>query len=214
MLATVLLLAAIARTDIIEVETNSSQRPFCAVMLSGDGGWAAIDRSLTTTLAKRGVPTAGINSLRYFWRERTPDELASDLANVIATYRAKWGSQRVILIGYSRGADVLPFAVARLPRDLRDSVALVALLGPSREATFEFHTMDWLGVSRRGTPVLPEAKKLRGMRVLCVHGDDEDDSLCKDLDASLATDVVLHGGHHFGGDYASIGERIVAEARR
>jgi len=43
-----------------------------AVMLSGDGGWAGLDRAVAKVLVARGVPVVGVNSLQYFWNPRTP----------------------------------------------------------------------------------------------------------------------------------------------
>ena len=37
-----------------------------AIVLSGDGGWRDIDRELGQALSRAGVPTIGIDSLRYF----------------------------------------------------------------------------------------------------------------------------------------------------
>lgn len=48
-----------------------------------------------------------------------------------------WGRKWVLLIGYSLGADVMPFLAGRLPEDLRQQVAAVTLLGPGRTASFE-----------------------------------------------------------------------------
>jgi type IV secretory pathway VirJ component len=184
-----------------------------AVIFSGDGGWASLDREVGEALAKGGIGVVGVNSLSYFWTKRTPDAAADDLARVIRHYRAEWGATRVILVGYSRGADVLPFLASRLPADLRGAVALVALLGPGRTTDFEFHLTDWLGGDDpEALPIAPEVAKLAGLRVLCVQGADEDDSLCPLLDDTQARRFVLPGGHHFGGDYGVIAERILAEA--
>ena len=92
---------------------------------------------------------------------------------------------------------------------------LVALLGPSRTVEFEFHLTDWLGIASNETslPVLPEVRKLRGMRILCFSGDEEESSLCRLLGPGLAESIVLKGGHHFGGDYKSIAETILKQAR-
>ena len=60
----------------------------------------------------------------------------------------------MILIGYSFGADVLPFIVNRLPDDLRKRIASVNLLGLSTEATFEIHVADWIpGNVSKGQPI-------------------------------------------------------------
>ena len=131
-----------------------------AVMISGDGGWAGIDKDVSGALAAKGIPVVGWNSLQYFWTARKPDAAARDLERILRHYLAVWDKQEVLLIGYSFGADVLPFFASRLPADLLGRVRLVALLGPSETADFEFHVTDWLGGGSKGQPVLPEVKKL------------------------------------------------------
>src|SRR5207237_1436566 len=95
----------------------------------------------------QGIPVAGFDSLRYFWSARTPDGLAADLDRVIRYYAARWRRSEVVLIGYSQGADVLPFAINRLPAATRARVRSTALLGPGQKASFEFHVTNWIGPS-------------------------------------------------------------------
>ncbi len=108
-------------------------------MFSGDGGWALLDRAVTAELAKNGLPTVGWDSLSYFWKARQPDQVALDLERVLRNYMTDWKKERIVLIGYSFGADVLPALANRLPRDLRDRVDLAVFLGLSDYAAFEFH---------------------------------------------------------------------------
>jgi type IV secretory pathway VirJ component len=100
-----------------------------AILLTGDGGWRPVDRGIAATLTKNGVPVVGFLVSSYYRTARTPEESACTLAELIRKYRELWHKQDVILIGFSRGADVLPFMVNRLPADVRSSVQLVALLG-------------------------------------------------------------------------------------
>jgi len=60
-------------------------------------------------------------------------------------------------------------------------------------------------------PVLPEVEKLRGKKILCLRGEEENESLCRRLDRHLANTVVLSGGHHFGGNYDAISHTILNE---
>src|SRR5262249_26857212 len=99
---------------------------FMAVIYSGDGGWRDLDKEIGEELAKRGVPVVGVDSLRYFWSRREPDEIAKDLGEIIDKYGDRFGVKHVIVIGYSFGAAVVPFAVARLPAPLRKEVQLVS----------------------------------------------------------------------------------------
>jgi type IV secretory pathway VirJ component len=161
----------------------------------------------------------GLNSLQYFWTARTPDDAARDLQRILRHYMSAWSKSRAIVVGYSFGADVVPFMVRRLPNDLHAHVRLVALLGVSRTAEFEFHLSDWLGGSGSSDalPTLPEIRALRraldDTPILCFYGAEEHDTVCKELEPSVASAVALGGGHHFGGDYTAIAERIVQAAR-
>jgi type IV secretory pathway VirJ component len=80
--------------------------------------------------------------------------------------------ERAILIGYSRGADLVPFMVARVPARLRERLDAV-----------------------NDYPVPPEPQRLRGLRLLCLSGERERGSLCPELDSDLAR-VTTHGGGH------------------
>jgi type IV secretory pathway VirJ component len=202
--------ALLSDLPIVEVPVTGNGTRF-AVLLSGDGGWAGIDKSLGSALAAQGVPVAGFDSLRYFWSARTPQELADDLDRVIRFYAARWGRREVILVGYSQGADVLPFALNRLPASTRASVRLTALLGPGQKASFEFHVSNWIGPSG-DLPIAPEALKLQAASTLCLYGVDERDSLCPQLAPDHARAVPLSGGHHFGGEYAALAQRILDAA--
>jgi type IV secretory pathway VirJ component len=204
----------VADLPLVELRATGTPTGTLAVMLSGDGGWASIDRDIGGQLAARGVDVVGLNSLRYFWTRRTPEGAAADLDRILRHYLAAWDARHVLLLGYSRGADVLPFLVARLAPDLRSRVSLVVLLGPSRSVDFEFHLSDWVADADRGTelPIRPEVEKLRGMQVLCIYGQDETDSLCPELGPPLATVLQQPGGHHFGGDYDAVVGRVLAMA--
>jgi len=61
--------------------------------------------------------------------------------------------------------------------------------------------------------VFPEVEKLKGKKILCFCGEEETDSLCHKMDASLAKIIILKGGHHFGGDYEGITETLLKESR-
>ena len=184
-----------------------------ALLLTGDGGWAGLDQELAARLAASGVPTVGLNSLKYFWTQRTPEETAGDVARLMRHYLAAWNKERVILVGYSFGADVLPFVVNRLPPELRARIASVSLLGIDSNASFEVSVADWVG-SSDGPPTRPEVAALSHVPVLCIYGEGESDSICPGLPAgsNLAREEIGKG-HHFSGEYATLADRILAFAR-
>jgi type IV secretory pathway VirJ component len=183
-----------------------------AIIMSGDGGWAGLDQDVAAALSARGIPVVGLDSLRYYWTARTPDGLAADTDRIIRYYLAHFAKQRVLLIGYSQGADVLPFAVNRLPDATRSRVALAAVMGMSEHALFEFHLSGWISDDNSGPATLPEIQRIAGVPVLCIYGEDESDSLCPKLDPTRFNIVKLKGGHHFDGDYAGLARHILAAA--
>ena len=180
-----------------------------AVILTGDGGWADIDKSVAAGLAAAGVPVVGWSSLRYYWTPRTPEAAAGDLARIVEHYSAAWKKQRVLLVGYSFGADVMPFLVNRLPTSALARINSVSLLGLSDTAAFEFHVSSWLGGGGDAhRPTAPEVARL-SVPVTCVHGTDEKDSACLALNDQHVRIVRLGSGHHFGGNYERLVELIL-----
>jgi len=201
---------------IIEVPAQSAAAPSdaFAIIMSGDGGWAGLDQDIAAALSARGVPVVGLDSLRYYWTARTPQGVAADTDRMIRYYLSHFGKKRVLLIGYSQGADVLPFAVNRLPPPTKAQVALTAILGMSEHALFEFHVSSWISDDSSGPATLPEVNRLTGMPVLCIYGEDEDDSLCPKLDPLKFKVVKVKGGHHFDGNYAGLANEILNAAAK
>jgi type IV secretory pathway VirJ component len=182
----------------------SARTDTMAIILTGDGGWADLDKSIAAGMAARGVPSVGWSSLRYYWTPRTPDGAAADLARIATHYMSQWNVKRIILVGYSFGADVLPFLVNRLPAQLTAHVRSVTLLGPSDTAEFEFHVSDWLGRGHSsGFQTVAEVQRLR-VPIICVRGAEENDSACRNMNGAHIALVQVGHGHHFSGDYARL----------
>jgi type IV secretory pathway VirJ component len=208
----ILVLAATstAKLPLVQVPATRGTSDTLVVFVSGDGGWAAIDREISKVLANDGMPVIGLNALQYFWKKRTPETASRDLESIIRRYLTEWHKSRVILAGYSRGADVLPAMISRLPAETRTKIRSIVLLGPSPKVEFEFHVSDWLRDTNAGVAVKPEVEKLAPHRILCIYGESDHDSLCPALKSQPGVNVVvLKGAHHFDGGYASLGRLIV-----
>jgi type IV secretory pathway VirJ component len=120
-----------------------------------------------------------------------------------------------LLIGYSFGADVLPFAVNRLPADERARVVLLSLLGLESHAPFEIEVTGWLGHTDEEAPlVLPELLRFDLSRLQCVYGEEEEDSLCRVPELARAEILRVAGGHHFDEDYEKLAGAILSSAQR
>jgi type IV secretory pathway VirJ component len=184
-----------------------------AVLLSGDGGWAGIDKQLAAKLSAAGVPVVGLDSLRYFWSARTPEGLAQDLDRVMRSFAAQWKKTRVLLIGYSQGADVLPFAVNRLPATSSGLLAHTVLIGPGEKASFEFRLSNWMTKNNAGMPLMPELKKMAPAKTWCFYGTDDRETLCPQVPPEFVTPVPMAGGHHFDGIYQKLADQILLRTK-
>lgn len=185
-----------------------------AVILTGDGDWAPFVRDMSTTLSADGIAAVALKSRSFLSRPRTPEDVAAAVDAIIRHYLPAWGKDEVVLVGYSRGADIVPFVANRLPADVRGKVKLVAMVAPSLHANFEFHLVDLFKDTRRPDDLLslPEALRLRGTHMLCVYGTDEHDSLCPAAPQGLMH-VVSHDGGHHPHDPAGVAQLVVSDLR-
>lgn len=204
----------LARLPLVELPVDKPGK-LMAVVYSGDGGWRDIDKDIAGRLQASGVPVVGVDSLRYFWSEKTPDQLAKDLGLILDRYREAWRRPEVVLVGYSFGADALPFAYNRLGPDQRSAVRRLALLGLAPTADMAIRVAGWLGLdSGTGLPVAPELARLPPGLVQCFYGAEEEGTACTAPELKGAELVRTGGGHHFDGDYAALADAIVRGAER
>ena len=194
---------------LIERPATTGSGPL-VLLLTGDGGWANADQKVAEGLVARGSPVIGVNMRAYLGTRRSPDEVARDLACIASAYLTRWQRERVLLLGYSRGADIAPFVAARWDTDLRSRLVLVALISMARRANFQFHLVDLFRDVRRpdDVPLAPEIEKLRGLRVLCVYGRDDETSGCPEADSTVVRRVAREGGHRITGGFDAIAELL------
>jgi type IV secretory pathway VirJ component len=169
---------------------------------------------MAKAFAQRDVAVVGLSSPRYLAKGSTPTQASADLARILRHFLPAWRRERAIVIGYSRGADIGPFMMSRLPPDLRDRVALTALLGPGPSASFRFGVFDLLRshTTSGGLPVGAEVAKLRGTPVLCIYGSRDRGAICSSLAAAgLAHALVRDAGHAIGpGEGPALVDEILA----
>ncbi|MBK1663861.1 type IV secretory pathway protein AcvB [Rhodospirillum rubrum] len=190
---------------------TTATRDTLAIVYSGDGGWRDLDKQIADEFQKRGVPTLGVDSLRAFWSRKTPEETAKTLSRLINTYTRRWQVNKVLLVGYSFGADILPATLAALPEADRARITQISLLGFSTGANFEISVTGWFGAKHGETqPTLPDLAKLDPAQIQCFYGLEEDDSACPKLKDSGIEILSTTGGHHFDGDYKALATRILA----
>ncbi len=186
------------------------------VLLSADGNWASFVKGMTRQFNLAGISVIGLKSRSYLTTapRKTPDIAARDLERLLAAYVPAWKADTVLIVGYSRGADMAPFMLNRLPREWREKISFLALLSPSRFASFEFHLTDLFTATRRPAdiPLLPEVEQLRGLSMLCIYGSGDANALCPVAPPHLMEVVTRSQGHQLE-DPEEVGALILGAFR-
>ncbi|WP_291909886.1 AcvB/VirJ family lysyl-phosphatidylglycerol hydrolase [Chitinophaga sp. CB10] len=179
--------------------------------ITGDGGMKKFSANVIDEFQRKTYPVVALNALKYFWSKKTPVQAATDVANLIRFYQAQWNNhQGIILIGYSLGADVMPFIYTHLPATMAEEVKQVVLLSPSRFTDLEVHLSDMLGKGgNKGMSVPAEINKI-SRPLLLVFGEEEKDFNFSELTIPHYKKLILPGGHSYDEDAAGVAGRLIA----
>jgi len=197
-----------AELPVVQLDPEGEPRGV-VVIWSGDGGWRDIDQSVGRVLVEKGFAVVGLDALRYFWSDRSPEEMGRDLALMV---KAADPSEQlpILLAGYSFGANMLPFAWPKLDPQIRARTRLLALLAPEQKTGFHVSVGGWLGLSTGDADVIAAILALPPDITLCIHGVDEDDSGCASSRLTSREVLALPGGHHFDSDYEGLTATILS----
>jgi type IV secretory pathway VirJ component len=176
--------------------TEKSEMP-AVLLISGDGGWYKFEQSIADQLARLGIPTIGLDSRKYFWQRRTPEETASDMAGALNYYGNIWGKNKFVLIGYSLGAELVPFIVNRLPANIRTSS--IVLLSPATTTDFEIHVTNMMGIGNRSNTydTVSEIVRMHSIPTLIIYGDGEKTTVPELLHGTSVVIKKIPGDHHY-----------------
>lgn len=179
--------------------------------ITGDGGMKKFSANVIDEFQRRSYPVVALNALKYFWNKKTPVQAAGDVANLVRFYQAQWNTHHgIILIGYSMGADVMPFIYTHLPAAMAAEVQEVVLLSPSKVTDLEVHLSDMMGKGgNKGMSVPAEINKI-SRPLLLVFGEGEKDFNLSDLTISHYRKLVLPGGHTYDEDAAGVAGKLIA----
>jgi type IV secretory pathway VirJ component len=190
------------------IENHSEGKSgYYVILLSGNGGWRDLDKSLTAYLNSKNVSVLGLNTKQYLLSEKKPEQIAFDLETLMDRYDIQWKHDKVVLIGYSMGAEILPFIVNRMNERYTKRIQNIILIGQWQKATFKVKLADYFYEVNEGEEIYPELLKVKHINTYIVCDDNEYALCLKPIDGIVDHDV-LPGGHHFGGDYDSLSKLI------
>lgn len=178
--------------------------------ISGDGGFNKFSTNLCEALNKEDYDVVALNARTYFDDKKTPEQTTIDITNFLSKKLTGRKNQQVAFIGYSFGADVLPFVLNRLPKNFEDKVKTSFFLASSGSTDFEIHWSDIFGGStKRSMDVASEINTLQNKKIVIMNGSDDRNLDRKKITLNKFTFVELPGGHHFDGDIDEIVKAII-----
>lgn len=191
-------------------EKTGTESKMITVMFSGDGGWYGFEESLSDHLGNYGIPVIGIDTKKYLWNRKTPEETSKDVAALLRYYGDKWSRPQFVLFGYSQGAEILPFVLERLPEDIKKNVKSVIMLSPDITTDFEIHISNMLGLGNRKNTyeVIPEIKKENEVLNVIVLGTEEESEIPGLLRNTGVRFIMVPGDHHYKGNAALIIQKL------
>jgi type IV secretory pathway VirJ component len=169
------------------------------LLISGDGGWYGFEQSIADNLALTGIPTVGLDSKKYFWKRRTPEETAIDIAKALNFYSKEWGREKFVLIGYSLGAELVPFILNRLPNEMKSRVKSAVLMSPATTTDFEIHISNMLGMGNKNNTynTINEIINIKNVPTLIIFGDGEKTQIPEMLAGKGVVIRKIPGDHHY-----------------
>ena len=178
--------------------------------ISGDGG---IDNSFSHAFMKQfqeqDYSIIGMDSRRYFWVKKTPEQAARDIGAVLTGYLKEWKCKSFVLIGYSFGADVTAFIQRRFTPDLYHLTRHIILMSPSRKTDFEIHLLGMIGLcNNKGASVQDEINHLN-VPATIIFGKSEEDLYSDSIKAKNVQIIKIPGGHHYHRDISGITRQII-----
>lgn len=178
---------------------------------TGDGGFNSFSTEFAQHFNSKGYPVISFNCLKHFWKSKTADQSAADASNLISYYEHLWKRKKVVLIGYSFGADIVPFVFTRLPKSLAENIRYIVLLSPSNHTDFEVHVSEMFGETSEGNNNVPaEINKITQKPILILSGEKEADDLnIAALRISNYCKITLPGGHHYDSAPSSVADTII-----
>ena len=169
------------------------------IYLTGDGGINTFSQQVCDELALKNYPVLRFDSRKYFWKQKTPEQFAQDLGEIIKYYLVACNKTEFSVVGYSFGADAALLAIPRLPANLKQKLKSSVFLSPAVATDLSVRITDLLGFeNNKGRyKTLPEIDKITG-RVFCIFGKDEDSPFYKSVkDKKNIGKILVPGSHRY-----------------
>jgi len=198
----------------LHLSATSNDLPL-VIYLTGDGGWNSFSQLLTAELQKSGYAVVALDTRKYFWEQKTPEQLARDTQRMLDYYMKSWNKSSWILLGYSFGADTGAFLPSRMTKNTAAQLESVVLLSPGFSTGFVTKISNMLGFGgsdKDKYKVYPELLKIR-VPLLCIFGKDEDSDFYPAVKPTANLKKMLIPGNHKFNDDVRLISKLVIQSR-
>jgi type IV secretory pathway VirJ component len=188
---------------------NNSNKPVI-FYLSGDAGFNTFSKTFAQELHHFGYDVFALNTKKYFWHQKTPLQAATDAENYLKQITKSRKNKKVIIIGFSYGADVAPFIYNRFDDQFKKNIQNLIIIGPSQVNDFEIHLKEYItGEIQYGFSVINEINHVKNVPFTLVVSDFEQKYFPKKkITLQNYRYVHINGDHHYGGNTKMLADAI------
>jgi len=205
-----------SKNDFKVTEWNDHTDKPIIFYISGDSGFNTFTKNMGKDLHAFGYDVFALNTQSYFWNKKTPEQTSSDIEKYIDQQLKGRQNQKVIIIGFSFGADVTPFVYNRFSSPLKNNIEKVLIIGPSKTNDFKIHLGEYFGQEIKGSlQVIPEINQMKNVPVMLILSDFEFAHFpYKDIKLGNNYKMkYIAGDHHYGGNTQMLANIITSNIK-
>lgn len=179
---------------------NQVYKKQIVIIFSGAGGRRFFFREISHYFRILDYRVIEFNSLRYFlFKKRSPELLARHVNLILNREIDKAPFDEIIFVGYSQGADVLPFAINRLEKHWQQKISALILIGAAEKADFRLRLRDLItgGYGSDSLNIEPELAKLGTIPTLFIYGDRDRKTIARKARGEHFYFSEIASGHIF-----------------
>jgi len=195
----------------LHAQYKRSTKPI-VIYLTGDGGWNGFSESLINELGKNGYPTIALDTRKYFWSQKTPDQFARDLRTILSVYLKAWNKDSFSIVGYSFGADVGAFLPGHLADDLSGKMNSLVLLSPGLSTGYVVKLKNLLNfgsTDKEKYKIYPELSR-SGLPVWCIFGKEEGNDFAAVLkETDRIHKLFIPGSHRYDDNITVVAKTVI-----
>jgi len=194
----------------VEVKNKAAAKRI-VFYLSGDGGMNTFSQKLVEELSAKNYALVSLDSRKYFWEQKSPEQLEQDLSALISHYLKSWDKDEFSIVGYSFGADAALLLAPRLSKDLQSKLKSLVLLSPSTSTDLVVKLTDMIGFGSKTAKykTTSEIPKINSPMLFIFGADEESDAYKVIPDRKNIVKTLIPGSHKFNNDMKKVSTTVI-----